>query len=344
MATIRHIAEVCNVSVATVSKALNNYTDIGAETKERVLAAAKEYGYIPHNPGPSKKSRKRTHQIGVLFEEEANSGLKHDFLGAVVNSFKRVIEDKGYELTFIHCVRSSSNNKTLLEHCKYRNFDGVFIASTDFSNPEIIELVHSGIPVVTLGYAYKGYCCVVSDPVRVMFELMQYIYDCGHRRIAFVHGESSAASTKARLANFCKAAKELKISIPDEYLAEGRYRDIALAKRLTEQLLKLPVAPTCILYPDDYATLGGISAIKSFDLKIPQDISIVGYDGIELGRMLEPKLATVEQNTAQIGRISATEIICQIENPDMAVRAQILVPANVYEGESIRRLSVDCND
>lgn len=336
MASLKDISKICGVSVATVSKALNNHHDIGEETKENIKRVAKELGYSPNLSARALKTN-RTYGIGVLFADEAMSGLTHDYFSGVLDSFKRTAEEKGYDITFINSCKNRPGRMSYLEHSRYRGFDGVVLACIDFSDPEVIELVQSSIPVVTIDYLFNNRTAVVSDNVTGMKELLEYVYSMGHRRIAYIHGADSAVTT-GRLTSFYRTAERLGLEIPDEYIKEAAYRSTTAAYRMTNELLDLPNPPTCILYPDDFAAFGGINAIRERGLRIPEDISVAGYDGIRAARRLEPKLTTVRQDTERIGSEAAKRLISLIDKPKTTIVEQVIVPGTVVEGKSVARI------
>ena len=123
MASLKDIAARCGVSVATVSKALNNHRDIGEKTKENIRQVAKEMGYFPNSAAQALKTN-RTYNIGVLFVDEAMSGLTHDYFSHVLDSFKKTAEQQGYDITFINCCKTRKNKMSYLDHARYRGFDG----------------------------------------------------------------------------------------------------------------------------------------------------------------------------------------------------------------------------
>lgn len=336
MVSLKDIAKTCGVSTATVSKALNGHKDIGDETRAKIHQTAKEMGYIPNAAAKSLKT-KHTKNIGVLFADEAQSGLTHDFFSNVLDSFKREVERQGYDLTFINSSKDRPNRMTYLEHSRYRRFDGVVIAVIDFDDPEVKELVSSDIPIVTIDHSFNNKTAVVSDNVAGMKELLTYIYSKGHRKIAYIHGADSAV-TKQRLSSFFKTAEELGIEVPDEYIREAAYRSTKGAYSQTKELLELPDPPTCILYPDDFATFGGIAAIDDKGLTIPEDISVAGYDGIRISRHMTPMLATYKQNPQEMGRKAAVALVSMIEKPKTTVIEQITVRGEVFEGATVRQL------
>lgn len=336
MVSLKDIAAACGVSVATVSKALNDHNDIGADTKERVRRVAKEMGYHPNAAAQTLKTN-RTYNIGVLFIDGNNSGLTHDFFNHVMDSFKRKAESFGYDITFINNGKVMNTKMSYLEHARYRNFDGVVIACVEFSDPEVVELVNSEIPIVTIDHLFNNRIAIMSDNVGGMRDLIQYVVSKGHRKIAYIHGLDSAVTT-ARLSSFYRTTEELGIDIPDEYVREAAYRRTDEAYEQTKELLKLKDRPTCILYPDDFSSIGGINAIREAGLSIPDDISVVGYDGIPIGKHMSPRLTTLAQDTEAIGGLAAEQLINLIERPKSTLIQQNLVKGCVFEGGSVKQL------
>lgn len=336
MTSMKDIAKICGVSIATVSKALNDQNDVGEKTKEHIRKVAKELGYFPNSSARALKT-KRTYNLGVLFVDEAQSGLTHDYFANVLNSFKKVAEEKGYDITFINANKTRKQRMTYLEHCHYRGFDGVVIACVDFENPEVEELVRSDIPLVTIDHSFYGRAAIVSDNITGMKELLTYIVSQGHTRIAYIHGADSAV-TRSRLSSFFRTAEELGVTIPDEYIKQAAYRSTKEAGEATKELLSLNNPPTCIIYPDDFSCFGGINVINDKGLRIPEDISVAGYDGIRIGRHIQPQLTTFHQDTKEIGAKAAEKLIDLIEKPRTTLIEQIVIGGAVYAGETVQNM------
>ena len=135
MVSMKDIAAACGVSVATVSKSLNNHSDIGEETKAMVKRMAKEMGYHPNFSARALKTNK-SYNLGVLYKDDAGSGLTHDYFAQVLENFKVTAENKGYDITFLNNSKLRKDKMSYLEHSIYRGMDGVMIAVVDFENPE----------------------------------------------------------------------------------------------------------------------------------------------------------------------------------------------------------------
>lgn len=338
MVSMKDISLACGVSVATVSKALNGHKDIGEETKELIRKTAKEMGYFPNSSARALKTN-RSYNLGVLMIDEAHSGLTHDYFVMILESLKVTAERYGYDITFISGSKQRKDKMSYLEHCRYRGLDGVVIACIDYDEEEVIELVHSDIPVVTIDHLFNDRTAIISDNIKGMRDLLTYIYDCGHRKIAYIHGEGKSAVTINRLNSFYIMAAEHGIEVPDEYVRESAYRDTVTTAKLTNELLDLPDPPTCILFSDDFASLGGINAIKARGLKIPEDISVAGYDGIRFMKYIEPRLTTINQDAQEMGRLAAEKIISIIEQPKTTLIEHITVPGNLEKGETIKKIN-----
>ena len=181
-------------------------------------------------------------------------------------------ESRGYDITFTS-KNIGNLEMTYYEHAKYRNCDGVIIASIDFADQDVIKLVESEVPTVTIDHIYNNRTAILSDNVRSMQELVEYIVAQGHRKIAFIHGEDTYV-TQQRLASFRKVCLKQGLDIPEEYIKEGIYHDPRSSALMTRELLALKNRPSCILYPDDFSFIGGMNEIERQGLSIPDDISV----------------------------------------------------------------------
>ncbi len=334
MISLKDIARECGVSAATVSKALNNQKDIGEETKARIKKTADEMGYLPNSAARALKT-KRSYNIGVLFRDDAQSGLTHEYFSGVLDGIMVEAESLGYDITFIN-THSEKQQMSYLEHSRYRNFDGVVIVCVDFNNPSVQELMNnSRIPVVTIDYLHQNCTAVSSNNVKGIEELVRYIYEKGHRKIAYIHGQNYSFVTKERLAGFYRIVEELELEIPDEYVREANYLETKNTAEQTRKLLKLKERPTCIIYPDDTSLIGGLNVINGAGLRIPEDISVAGYDGTKISQMLRPKLTTIHQNTALIGKTAADHLISQIEKPKTALIERVVIDGELVTGQSV---------
>lgn len=331
MVSIKDIAKKCNVSVATVSKALNNQKDISDATKKKVKKIAEQMGYTTNVAARALKTNK-TYNIGVLFDD-SRSGLTHEYFSLILSSFQKEVESKGYDLTFINNTVAGKKT-TYLNHIKYRNFDGIIIMIADYNSENIKELLSSNIPIVTIDYMCDKCSSVLSDNSKGLEELVKYAYSMGHRKIAYIHGEYTEV-TRDRLSSFARACKELNLDIPSSYVVESLYHDIATCSKKTKELLSLNDRPTCIIFSDDYSLLGGRDMLINSGLSIPKDISIIGYDGINMAKIFN--LTTYEQDTDTIGIKAAEKLLLLIEKPDSKPE-HVIVPGRLIKGNTVKKI------
>ncbi len=332
MTTITDIARRLGVSRATVSKALNGAPDISPETAERVRKAAAEMDYLPNATARTLKLG-RSNGIGVLFVDKTGSGLSHEYFSRILESIKSESEQRGYDITLI-TKDIGSFRMDYLDHVNYRRCDGVVIASVDFTDPSVIRLVESDVPTVTLDRIFPGHTAIMSDNATGMASLVRHVYEKGHRRIAFIHGEDTYV-TQTRLQAFRAACSALGIPQPDVYLRPGIYHDTAASAKETAFLMRLPDPPTCILYPDDYSYIGGMNELERMGLSVPGDVSAAGFDGIPLGQALRPRLTTYRQDTDRIGRLAAEKLIEEIERPEEYVPEVFTLPGELLPGKTV---------
>lgn len=333
--SMKEIAQQCGVSVATVSKALNGHRDISEDTRERICKVADDLGYLTNAAARALKTN-RTYNIGILFVDEQHSGLAHAYFSTILENLKVEAEAHGYDVTFIN-RNVGRRQTTYLQHCEYRGVDGVVIACVDFNDPQVLELIASDLPVVTIDHVFNNRIGVISDNVNGTEALVRYAYEMGHRRLAFIHGERTSV-TENRITGYHRACAELGLEIPDNYVRQSRYHDPEQCGRITLELLSLPQPPTCILFPDDYSYIGGFNTIIAMGMKIPDDISVIGYDGIDLANIVNPKLTTYRQDAVSLGRTAARGLIDLIERPKTTLVDRIIVPGKLQIGASVRKI------
>ncbi|WP_070042966.1 LacI family DNA-binding transcriptional regulator [Robinsoniella peoriensis] len=331
--SLKDIARMCNVSISTVSKAMNDRPDISSIKKAEIRKVAKEMDYVPNYMALTLKS-KHTRNIGVLMSETTGQGLMHEHLSRILNSFKDTIEERGYVMTFLN-ASSSPNRLSYVEQCKYMKFDGVFILCVDYYLSEVRDLLVSNIPVVVVDHVDPKHINVASNQRGDMHRLLQFVYERGHRRIAYIHGQNCEV-TRYRLEVYKSFMREHDLPLVREYMYSCPYRDVERAAAFTRAILAVPEKPTCILYPDDLTAVGGLGTIQEMGIRVPEDISIAGYDGISIASIIRPRIATVHQDTVSMGIQAGNKLINRIEFPDTAIKGElVVVDGRVEPGESV---------
>ena len=328
MVRLKDIAEACGVSVATVSRALNGLTDGERERTALILRTAREMGYYPNAAARTLKTS-RSSNIGILYEDRMN----HEYFSEVLDGLRRAADERGYDLTLIG--RGSGN---YVDHARRRNLDGVILMQADFESPNVAALAAGGIPCVTIGHRYEGCDSVMSDNRLSLERIVRYAAEMGHRRIAFVTGHEGLV-TRERREGFLRTCAELGIRVPEGFVRSGKYHTPELCAAIVRELLQAEEKPTCILCPDDQSCLGTLWDLTVSGVKVPEEVSLVGYDGIGIARMTRPALTTYRQNTEGIARTAAELLVEAIEAPEAHTPRQVTVEGMLVTGETVGNIS-----
>ena len=333
--TIKDVARNCGLSISTVSKVFNGYPDISEATRRQVMDAARDIGYKPNALARALKTN-RSYNLGVLFVDDNISGLTHPFFAAVLNAFKAEAERHGYDITFIN-HNIGTMEMTYLEHCRYRNVDGVCLACVDFRSQEVVELAASGIPCVTIDHAFEGHPAIISDNLAGIRALVDRAVTLGHRRIAYVHGQRNSRVTEERITGFLDAMKGHGLEVPEGCLRQGRYDDSENIQEQLAALLALDERPTCVLLPDDAAYYGALDVLRVRGLRVPEELSVAGYDGVRAVQAVHPRLTTMRQDSHAMGAQAAMRLIEHLEHPVTAPCDTVMIPTELLPGESLGR-------
>lgn len=334
MTTIYDIAKLTGFSPTTVSKVFNGYTDVSEKTKRKILEAAQELGYVP-NAHARTLTTKRSWTIGMLFNETSGAGLLHPYFGGVIEGFKKVATSKGYDLMFI-TKDIGGKPSGYLEHCKIRGVDGVFVVLPEYTDPYFYELIEAGIPSVVVDWDTTHASTIYSDSLQGSELAVNYLYSLGHRSIAHIGGGHSFAGEK-RMQGFVGSMQRLGLPIRPEYIVHGSFDfTIESGRKAMEQLLQLDERPTAVFTAGDNLAVGAMLAIREHGLTIPDDISIVGFDDIEMAKFLTPALTTIRQNSYGLGSKAADMLIYLIEGNEGYQRE--ILPVELVVRDSCRPL------
>lgn len=280
----------------------------------------------------------KSYSLGILFNDEACNGLTHDFFAGVLNGFKKEAEKSGYEITFINSHKDAPNRMRYLDRIHDRKLEGVAIICSDFKDPEVLEVIGSDVPVVTIDEPIEGVISVLSDNAQGIKNLVYHISGMGHTKIAYIHGNMNSV-TQVRLKNFKESCEKLGIDVPPEYIRQSYFRDLNKTAFETEALLRLPDPPTCIIFPDDYAAIGGINILKAYGMSVPDDISVAAYDGIDIPSRYDPQITTVKQDMDGMGKTAADILIKLIEAPEEITDfSDVMVETKLIEGRTIKQM------
>jgi len=337
VSTIYEIAKIAGVSPTTVSKVINNYPDVSDKTRAKIKKILEEENFLPNSQAQF-LSTKKTWTLGIVYFEDLGVGLNHPFFSGVIEAFKRQSDKYGYSLLF-GSKNDRLKNDTFLEYFKYRCVDGIAIICTDPNDKETLELIESDFPIVVIDMFNKNTSTVTSDNVQGCSLALNYLYKLGHRKIAHIQGVAQADNwpSSIRKKTYIEVMKKLNLDIPEGYIVDGVNFDVSGGYDAMKELLSLKDRPTAVFASGDKLAIGAIDAIKDAGLRVPEDISVIGFDNIEIAKYVTPKLTTIRQNCQEIGK-AAVDILIEQINKKEKLKINKVIPVELIERESCRKI------
>lgn len=305
--TIKDIAKIANVSHTTVSRALNNSPFINEKTKNKILEIARQFNYVP-NYNARSLVLNRSYNIGLFFST-INQGTSPTFFYKTVGGVNSVIKEK-YNLL----VRGIDDYKDFLM-INNKNFDGIILMSQRESDGEFIyNIKGKKIPLVVLNREVQDDSIVniLTADRDGAYAAAMHLIENGHRDIAIIEGKKGFKSTTDRKEGFLKALIENRIDIRDEYIVGGNY-DIESGYEAMLKLLGLPRIPTAVFCSNDDMAVGAMKAAMETGYKIPEDISLIGFDNSEFCKYVTPALTTVKKPVRDMSIKGAEKLMDIIE-------------------------------
>lgn len=337
MVTIKDVALKSGFSITTVSKALNDYPDISDKTKQKILDLCEEMGYVPNLSARSLVTQK-SYTIGIIFEEVAGVGLQHPLFSKILESFRNVIEAAGYDMLFLS-KNMGKQNGSFIQHSKRKQVEAVFVLCSDFDSDEMRDLYNSSIPSIVIDYGHAGVKNITSNNQAGVRQAIKYLYNLGHKKIANIYGGEYLYIGGLRKKYFESSMNRLKLELPKEYMVSGESFSKEDGFRAMNEILELEEQPTAIFCASDMLAIGAIQAIVQSGKTVPGDYSIIGFDGIDLGQMISPRLTTIKQDTTKMGKMAAKQILALIaDKTKPRIAETITVDTYLINGETTRVL------
>lgn len=340
MATIKDVAKKAGVSVSMVSKAFNDYPDISEKTKKLILEVAKELDYSPNLVAKNLSSKKQN-TIGLITSGFFESGIKDN-----TNSFQlfkgvyAAVEESQHELAVYMIDSQKQKQKSYTAFCKERNIGGAVLSGIRIDDPFFIELVDSNIPCVILDVRTEKQNekigSVSIDNAKASQELAHYLLDRNHKEIVVVAGKAEAWVNAERLAGVKDAFNEHGLDLKNENVLHADFSEDK-AYHMTNELLKKKI-PTAFLCFSDLMALGVMKAVKEQGLRIPEDVSVTGFDGILVSEFTQPPLTTIQQDFYEMGKQAA--LLLQKLMNDETRGENMTVDYQFIERNSVRPLIV----
>ncbi|MCP3807478.1 LacI family DNA-binding transcriptional regulator [Paenibacillus sp. SEL1] len=303
---IKTIASMAGVSVATVSKIINNYTDISEETRQRVLKIMEETGYRPSSSAKT-LATKKSNLVGVIFAGKLNVDFSHPFFVDIINVFKKQIGLLGYDLLFFSNEKFLDNGEDYLARSKYFSVDGCIIIAGDEVEKSVFDLDASPIPCIGVDIELTGAssCYIMSDNQKISMKVVEHFYMNGYREMGFIGIERPSLVIKEREEAFTASLKRFSLDVRPEWVVYGKDYAAEDGYQVAKAWIQQGNLPKAIFAATDLLAFGAIRAFKESGLRVPEDIAVVGCDDIEACRYTEPPLTTVKQDKQKIGRLAA---------------------------------------
>lgn len=333
MATIYEIAKLAGVSTTTVSKVINNYPDVSDKTRKKIKKILEKENFLP-NAQAQGLTTKKTWTLGVVYFEDLGIGLSHPFFSKVIEAFKKQADKHGYSLLF-GSKNDRLKNTTFLEYFKYKSVDGIAIICSDPNDKETLELIESDFPIVVIDMLNESTSTVTSDNEYGCKIAIEYLFSLGHKKIAHINGTDQIDNlpSMSRMEAYKKYIKEFKLYINKDYIVNGKNFDFDSGYEGMNKLLKLKNPPTAVVCASDKIALGAIKAVQNNGLKVPEDISVIGFDDIELAEYVTPRLTTIRQNCDEIGK-AAIDILVEQINKKEKLAVNKVIPVELVIRES----------
>lgn len=337
---IYDIAQLSGVSIATVSRVLNNKPGVSEESRNRVLAAVDETNFIPNQLAKS-LANKKSYVIGIVMP-----GI-NNYFSQRIDAIHKVCKDEGYSLMITANYRNTNsieddigNFNLLIE----KRVDGIIYFPTHVSEAhiELLKRLKGTVPMVVTDSEIDevNIPCVVQESTKPTEEIMHYLINGGHRSIGFINGLSYDKVNNKRYETFRSCLKDSGIEFDESFLEVGNFSLESGYQGMNRLLYKMKEegkALTAVFAANDNMAMGAIRAINDASLKVPEDISVIGYDGIEFGQYYCPTLTTVRINQYKIGQMAAESIMEQIEHKQVKNR-KVVMDYEVLIGGSSRPL------
>lgn len=336
MATIRDIANKANVSTTTVSHVINKTRFVSDELRERVLQAMKELGYRPNDLARSLKLGK-TNTLGLILPDHSNP-----FYAEVSNTIENFAFLLGYSLIICNTENNPNKEQAYIRTLTQKKVDGMIFVATGSDRRSAQYLQSLDFPIVIfdreipLLMEKPNISFVVSDNYRGGVMATEYLVSLGHRRIACITGPSHLTPGAQRQIAFRNVLEKKSLPVNEDMILKGNF-DYPSGYSCAKKILQLPQLPTAIFACNDMMAISAMRAIREKGLQIPDDISIVGFDGISLTEYQWPALTTIRQPYDQIAE-TIMDLYINTQNTTQSTSQRVVLQPSMILRESCRSI------
>lgn len=334
--TIRDIAKKANVSVATVSRVINQSKSVSPEIEQRVRAIIKESGFQPNSMAKGLVT-KQSKMIGLIIPDISNT-----VFGALTKGINSVCQKEGYTLMVCESGGTKENELALLEVLSSKSIDGLLFAGVDVDDSLVSLMKAKDFPVLLVTQEASGQTgqlpTVAHDNIQAVYEAVTFLINNGHRRIAFIGGrKDDYSSGKKRLIGYQKALEENAIQVPDAYIEYGEFSFESGNRCMKKIYEENEVLPTAVMACSDLIAFGAIQFLRTVQIPVPDEISVMGFDDLELTQYFAPALSTVRISYFDEGAQAAKTLFEQM-NAEKVSLEPIYLPHKIIRRSSTKRI------
>ncbi|AZS87132.1 LacI family DNA-binding transcriptional regulator [Streptomyces griseoviridis] len=308
MASIKDVAAEAKVSVATVSRVLNDHPSVSAAARVRVLAAVDALGYRPNAVARSLRTD-QTRTLGLVIS---------DVLNPYFTELARSVEEEARALGYSVIIGNADERPELQDHhirtLLDRRIDGLLVSPTDGGSPLMLDAAIAGTPMVFVDRWIPGLDVPVvrADGTGAVRDLVAHLHRLGHRRLAIIAGPAATTTGSERVDAFRDALAAYGIPLPDVYIGQGDFQAES-GRRVTEGFLDLPVPPDVVFATDNLMALGALDAVRARGLRVPDDLALAAFDDIRWFVHTDPPITAIAQPTGDLGRAAVRAVVDRIE-------------------------------
>ena len=307
---IRTIARLANVSIATVSRTINRVSSVNPKMAKRVWDVIEQLDFVPNTQARALVSG-RSRLFGLLVSEITNP-----FFPELIQGFEDIAVEHGYEIL----ISSTNHDPKRMSHCirrmLERKVDGVAVMTFGMEEPLLDQLAKRKVPLVFIdvGPDRPGVSVLKVDYHHGIRKAVQHLAALGHRHIAFVSGPMRLHSAQSRLAAFQKSMKECGVTPEANWVFEGDHTLEGGAAAM-EKLLAQPKTATAVICSNDMTAIGVMHHLYRTGLRVPDDISVIGFDDIHIAEVMMPPLTTIQMSRFEIAKAAFGALRSQVESP-----------------------------
>jgi len=338
--TIKDVARICGVGVSTVSRAINNHPDINVDTKKLILETIKTYNYIPNDSARNLK-RVDARAIAILVK-----GITNPFFSKMIKIMEKEIQQKKYSLILHHVEDEVDEVEVALQLIKEKRLRGIIFLGGYFSHTEKklrqlrVPFVLSTISATDL-IPREIYSSVCVDDFKESYKMTKYLCELGHTKIMHITAhEGDKSIGRLRLNGYMKALEDMGIEVDQELIVhmDSMYEAYSMENgyEITKKFLQKGKEFTAVFAISDQLAIGATRAIIDAGYQVPKDVSVAGFDGIDLGRYYCPRITSLKQPVDQIAKESIQTLFEAIENKNK--HEHKIFEGELLEGESTREV------